>query len=250
MTASPKIFIICTTARSGSNLVCDYLFNTGRLGRPTEVFNPQIVVKGAYNRRYTVPEPVVLADYVAWLKENFATRNGVLGLKMLWEDMEFLGGSPAVSELLDQAHLIRLTRRRKLAQAVSYYLAQETGQWVASDPAHRQPEDVAFDFGVISRHLDRLCLQDARWDAELDTRGLEALHWHFEDFVRDPAQHVRSLADRLGVDIADDPIRTSLTKQSTARSQAFIDAFRREARDGRTGGSLGETLYENVRFQT
>ena len=38
-----RSYVICTTARSGSNLVCDYLAKTGRLGRPTEFFNPDIV---------------------------------------------------------------------------------------------------------------------------------------------------------------------------------------------------------------
>ncbi len=197
MTSTLRTYIICTTARSGSNLVCDYLFRTGRLGRPTETFNPQIVVNGAFGKRYEASQPVELSAYIEWAKENFATRNGVLGIKMLWEDLEYLGGSASLSHVLAQAQLFRLTRRRKLAQAVSYYLAVETGQWMASDPARREPDDVPFDYDAINTHLNRLCLQDARWDAELDARGLKATHWYFEDFLRPRRNMLRHSRIRL-----------------------------------------------------
>lgn len=248
MTSTLRTYIICTTARSGSNLLCDYLFRTGRLGRPTETFNPQIVVNGAFGRRYDASQPLELSAYIEWAKENFATRNGVLGIKMLWEDLEYLGGSASLSDVLAQAQLFRLTRRRKLAQAVSYYLAVETGQWMASDPARREPNDVPFDYDAINTHLNRLCLQDARWDAELDARGLKATHWYFEDFLRAPTQYVKSLAGSVGVEIEDSSVSTGLEKQSSARSDEFMATFRQHYHKDHKLKLSEKKTYENVEF--
>ncbi|WP_198372710.1 Stf0 family sulfotransferase [Roseomonas rosulenta] len=78
MNTAPKRFVICTTARSGSNLVCDYIAITARLGKPTEFLNPDIVRRGAYGRRFDAPEPISLTDYVKWVATTHATPNGEL----------------------------------------------------------------------------------------------------------------------------------------------------------------------------
>lgn len=247
MNTTQKIYIICTTARSGSNLVCDYLFNTGYLGRPTELFNPKIVMNGAYGRRFGKLPPVSISQYISWMDENFSTKNGVLGIKLLWEDMEYLGRFSEFSNLLEKAYILRLSRLQKLGQAISYFLAQETGQWIATDPARKQPHEVDFDFHAIDSHLQRLCAQDAKWDAELDARGVSALHWRFEDFVRDPSRHVHDLAESIGINITGAPIITLLEKQSTDRSKSFASAFRHEAAIRRQKSQC-EVTYEGVRF--
>lgn len=242
-----RSYVICTTARSGSNLVCDYLAKTGRLGRPTEFFNPDIVRTGTFGQRFSFADHVAVSDYLDWLKSAHSTPNGVFGVKMLFEDYEHLGQFPAVRALLETSTLVRLTRRRKTAQAVSYLMAVETGQWIASDVARKPIDQVEFDFSKINQHLDRLCMQDARWDAALDSRGLSALHWHFEDFLLAPHDHLNSLAASMDVDLPNTRIHTSLEKQSTERSHEFLVAFQKEAK---TQGmrETGEITYEGVTF--
>ncbi|WP_198373822.1 Stf0 family sulfotransferase [Roseomonas rosulenta] len=98
-------------------------------------------------------------------------------MKLLFEDFEFLGGYLTVRDFLSEAVVIRLVRRNKLSQAISYYMAQQTGQWVSTDPARIPAEEVCFDFDAIRNHLKRLCHQDAMWDAQLDCLGIVAEHW-------------------------------------------------------------------------
>jgi LPS sulfotransferase NodH len=165
---------------------------------------------------------------VAWLRSTYSTPNGVFGVKMLFEDFENLSTFSAVQKLFKDAIILRLSRRRKLAQAVSYLMAVETGQWIASDPPRKRPEDVSYDFARIQHYMEMLVRQDARWDAILDSFGKPAINWTFEEFITNPRAHVNELAEAIGVDLGSKELTTGLVPQATARSHELAAQFRSE----------------------
>jgi LPS sulfotransferase NodH len=219
-------YMICTTARSGSNLLCDYLVNTGVLGRPTEHFNPDIVRRGAFGRRFTFEEPLPCGDYIAWLYEHHRTPNGVFGTKVLYEDLANYFRFPAFAELMRGSRCILLRRRDKARQAVSYYFAAETGQWVHTDKPRRDPESLPYDCAVLRSHMRRLVEQETMWLGILASLGIDHREIFFEDFVRDPRHHIDAIARDLGLATDELACRASLREQGTALNRSFSERLK------------------------
>jgi LPS sulfotransferase NodH len=76
-------YAICTSGRSGSNLLCQYLSSTGMLGNPLEYFN------GSGRRLLGYPEyPEDPAKQIDWILTEGATPNGIYGLKIFPAQVE------------------------------------------------------------------------------------------------------------------------------------------------------------------
>src|SRR3954452_15582546 len=70
-------YAICTSPRSGSNLLCQILSSTGVLGHPLEYFNT------SGRRAYTDPAfPEHPTEQIRWILTKGATPNGVYGVKL------------------------------------------------------------------------------------------------------------------------------------------------------------------------
>lgn len=223
--SNPTNYVICTTARSGSNLFCNYLGNTRRLGRPGEMLNPDIVRSGRFGRTYESQGPISTAAYIDWLKVNFSSPKGIFGIKLLYEDFENFAGFPAFQEILRNSRLYVLRRRSKLKQAISYYFAERTGQWVAADPPRMPIEDVPFDAARIEAHLRRLSMQDVAWITHLEAARLPYREIIFEDFLAAPGEHLHAIASELGVATGDLPVVATLEEQKNPRSREFLARF-------------------------
>ena len=219
-------YIICTPARTGSNLLCDVLRNTGQLGTPIEAFNPDLIRASAFHRQEPDPAAVDLRGFIAWTTATHRSANGIFGTKILFEDFEKLRGFPAFRDFFLTARLIHLRRRSKLRQAISYFLAQETGQWVTTDIPRKPPDSIAYDFAAIRRHLDRLVRQDAAWTAMIDALGLTCREVIFEHFIADMPGTVGALAESLGVPPGSLPVRATLAEQRNALTADFVARFR------------------------
>lgn len=219
-------YIICTTARSGSNLMCDVLRNTRHLGHPVEAFNPDFMRTAGYREHIGADRSVAVEHFVGWIRQRHSTKNGIFGTKILFEDFETFRGFPSFSDLFFGSRLIHLRRRSKLRQAISYYLAEETGQWVATDTARKSLEDVRFDFETIRRHLDRLVLQDSAWSAILNGLGLDYMEVYFEDFLADMQGKLHEIAAFVGVAAVPLELRVTLTEQANPLSRVFLAQFR------------------------
>ena len=166
-------YLICSTPRSGSTLLCEALRNTGLAGRPEEYFQHRMQtgvprrpteyfedlrsaeifdILGTYTRvdDEEIPfDPRGFADYEAfldWVAEAGTTPNGVFGGKVMWGYfngfVDRLRGvvRNAVIEtpdVLDRVfpdlHYVWVTREDKVGQAISLWKAIQTWTWRRDD---------------------------------------------------------------------------------------------------------------------
>jgi LPS sulfotransferase NodH len=111
MTPAHTSYLICSTPRTGSSLLCDALAGTGVAGRPEEYFQfrartgfprrPQEYFEGAgdpeifdilgprtrvedVEARYDPSRFERYEQYLAWAVEAGTTSNGVFGAKVMW----------------------------------------------------------------------------------------------------------------------------------------------------------------------
>lgn len=161
-----KSYIVAASYRSGSTHLCRLLWQTGRLGAPTEVLNPTRQFYFLMTRlRASSP-----ADYIAKLVARRTSINGIFGLKAHFRHFQlFLSDYPRLLEALSPVTYIHIYRQDKIAQAVSAAKAWQTDQW-ASPSKGRAPiraSSKRSDCGVaMMQSLDKIntCLRTrASW---------------------------------------------------------------------------------------
>ena len=169
MTEPKRSYLVCSTPRSGSTLVCKALRETGVAGRPEEYFEalrhsgrprrPDEYFLGIEDHsildhlgeRSLGDEPpprsplwsrAAYDRYLEWAIETGTTPNGVFGAKLMWgyfgDFVSLLRNIPRyrdlpLAELLPsvfpELRFVRVVRANKLRQAVSLWKAVQTATW-------------------------------------------------------------------------------------------------------------------------
>lgn len=218
MAFSNPSYWLCTTPRSGSSVLGDALAHTGVAGHPTEYFNrrfwPDLF------KRFGAETPTELLEVVT---KRTGTPNGVFGVKMMLDrDAEpifdalrerlsapQLSDTEAVRRTFSDLKFVYLTRRDKVAQAVSFCRAQQSGVWgryrgdEAIQDAARENE-AQFDFAAVHAQVHELTLREARWQGFFDALSAVPYTVVYEDYVREPEGAVRSILAFLGLEPSPD----------------------------------------------
>lgn len=245
------IYLICTTPRSGSNLLCELLESTGVLGRPREYFN------GIGRRTFDDPEfPDDPELQMRRAIERGTTPNGVFGLKLFASQMQHALGSATFVRHLDAAVFVHLQREDLLGQAISMVRARQSGQFRAYQPATGA---VSYDARAIEHALDDLVTQHAAWRIYFQRCAIPAIEATYDEVVSSPGGIAARLAGAIGiadaVAVRHDTI--TLSPQSDAQSQEWRARFVAEhggrgrfeiAGAGQRAGSTGRPhLLERMR---
>jgi len=125
------------------------------------------------------------------------------------------------------ACIVRVRRRDRLAQAVSWARAMQSGVWVSEQVGHRAP---SYDAGRIARCLRAIARDEDDWQDWLDARpGHRRCVVDYEDLVADPMRVVSDLRAALGVaPVSAPPAEVGMRRQADALSAQWIERFRRE----------------------
>ncbi len=252
-------YLIYTTPRSGSFLLCEALINTRLAGQPTEYFDPwqtRLLLQGWGATSY--------AECFARILQTGTSSNGVFGGKIIWQFFEDLidhlrdiSGYEklVVPELMARVfpHLryIWITRRDKVRQAISYSKALQTNYWAEIEAwqpfyqvisslggrhinagmqtQNRQTptKEVTFDFRTIE-HLRRNIEQDeVEMQQYFTTCGVQPFKVVYEDFVQTYEQTALQILDYLQIPIPKDLVfaERKLKKQSNEQSEEWIRCY-------------------------
>lgn len=240
-------YILCTSPRSGSTLLCTMLEATGIAGAPESLFYlPDLE---DWRERLGVPlvagERNLLAALIAAALQQGRAGSDIFALRQQRHSFAFLCAKLAVlypGEPTDLARLqrafgnvlfIHLTREDKVAQAVSYLKAEQTGLWhVAPDGSdfERTGEgEPDYDGDRIRAKVETLTAYDSDWTAWFAQQGIEPLRLTYDELSADPVATLRGILDRLGLDPqAADGIEPGVRKMADARSQDWIARFHAE----------------------
>jgi LPS sulfotransferase NodH len=218
-------YAICTSGRSGSNLLCQYLSSTGMLGNPLEYFN------GSGRRLLGYPEyPDDPSRQIDWILTEGATPNGIYGLKVFPAQVELVEKPIRWTELLPGLKFVLLKRRDILGQALSAVRALQTGQWRASMPAQGP---ATYDGALIHERLQFAVRDHARWDIFFARKAVAPTIIVYEDLLADPQSAVDRVADLFGLRgharVASE--RIDLTTQRDAITEQWRTRFLAEYRD-------------------
>ncbi len=183
-------YVIASTPRSGSYLLCEALAATGVAGNPTEPFNARFLWD--FHQRWGLSADVGFQEYWYQVVLHGTTSNGVFGVKVHWGQLGWLaehtgaGRGDVLAQLLPGARYVRLVRRDRRAQAISWYRASASNEWWRI-PGMVNPQvtgaDPEFDARAVRRLEAKLQAQDEAWAQHLREQGTVALVVEYESLA-------------------------------------------------------------------
>lgn len=206
-----RSYIIASTLRTGSYLLCEGLYETHVAGSPVEAFCPDN--RAGFCRRWELPSDADFATYFRGVIENGTTWNGVFGVKIHRHHLEHLArecslaGDPdrVLPCLFPRANYIYLRRRNLRAQAISCFRAETTNEWwrirdVVNPRAREAPP--VFDAARILQLEKILRLQDNAWKRFFAAEKIEPLQMDYETLWHDYRNEIARALAFIGQDAA------------------------------------------------
>ena len=144
----------------------------------------------------------------------------------------FLGtGEAAPHRVLSAAFpglsYVWLKRRDKVAQAVSWYKAIQTGTFVGRHSrADGAGDELQFDYAKIRYLFTALTSFENAWKSYFAANGVTPLILHYEDLSANYVDTVRSVVDFLGLTTEVEIARPKREKYADAQSLAWIEQFK------------------------
>jgi LPS sulfotransferase NodH len=235
-------YLICTTPRSGSWLLCDALAQTGVAGIPQEY----MLSHAAFDEEWGKPTKSNFSDFFARVREEATTANGVCGIKLHWPQVQYLLNVLEVSSAglfarlageLPGLVLIRLRRTDKLRQALSYHRALRQQQWWELADTPLAPEPFSPDLDAVGQLRGLLETQEREWDQFFAATAQAPLELCYEELVTDLSGQVCRVLEALGCDpqqarAAVVGISPRLRRQSDDRTELWVHQFISRRRSG------------------
>jgi trehalose 2-sulfotransferase len=243
-------YVICTSPRSGSTLLCKMLAATGVAGNPASYFYDPSVEEWRADMGVEMPESAtereILDAVFRAVKERGRNGTGLFGLRQQAHGLAFLCEKMAVlypqgatdSDRFKQAFgktlFVHLTRPDKIDQAVSYLKAKQTGLW-HSAPDGSELERTAphceptYNGEALRECVKTMIAYDHDWNNWFLHEGIEPLHISYDDLADDPVKTLRHILGRLGLDqIAADGITPGVRKLADETSREWVARFQVE----------------------
>jgi LPS sulfotransferase NodH len=247
-------YVICTSPRSGSTLLCDLLKSTGVAGNPASWFHTASVAD------WLQPFDLAIDDSLSD-KDNLARAFGVVisagsldhglfALRMQRHSVDFFMRQLAIlqpglsndTERLNAAFgrtgFIHLTRRDKVSQAVSMVKAEQTGLWHrAADGRELErlspPAPAEYDTGRIATALAQMQQWDLEWTQWFARESIEPFQIEYEALASDASAVLHRVLTDLGIDsVHAAGIVPGVAKLADDSSELWVERFVAEFGDG------------------
>ncbi|MCC7368265.1 MAG: sulfotransferase [Chloroflexi bacterium] len=234
-------YLVCCTARSGSTLLCEGLWNTGVAGQPAEYFWQDD------EQRWATTWGLIdydYADFVRAAMEQTATPNGVFGAKMAWgyagdfvqklqpDSRDPLAELPSLlPKTFPNLRYIWLRRRDTVRQAISHWKAMQTGAWnwmtedkptLVQEP-HYDGEAIAY----LARQIDD---HNLAWRSYFTENGIEPFEVVYEELVNRYEETLGDILDFLEIAPPADlgTSKRRLKRQADAQSDEWVRRYQED----------------------
>jgi LPS sulfotransferase NodH len=231
-----RTWLLAATPRTGSTLLCRMLWDTGLVGAPKEYLNPMQLrdwevrlgtpLSAARHRLISGRRLALVGP--GWSRRRLAAHlervrqrrsgGGWFGLKLHHHHLDRL------TDPIDRC--IFLTRRDRVAQAVSWARALQTDQWIGGEP----PQPARYSRWLIARCLSRIESGELGWEAYFRRSGVTPLRLCYEELTAAPSATVHAILAHLAVSDTNvcAAVIPTLVQQADAISSAWIARFKSE----------------------
>lgn len=221
MTARYDSYIICTSPRSGSTLLCKLLAAAGVSGNPDSHFHRPSLA--AWQKAHNVAvmdgedERTTLARVFAAAIAKGCGDTGMFGLRMqrgsadyFMEKLSILhpghtSDKARIEAAFGRTLFIYLSRADKIAQVVSYVKAEQTGLWhVAPDGSELErlapPREPVYDGPALVQCYETMTGFERAWEDWFAREGISPLRLDYDALSASPRETLRAVLTALGLD--------------------------------------------------
>lgn len=243
-------YVICTSPRSGSTLLCDLLASTGRAGNPNSYFHRPSISDWLNSFELTVedsaPERAVLAAIFKAAIAKGSLDTGVFGLRLQQHSFEFFihklsilySAEPNDAQRFQKAFgrtaFLYLVRQDKLKQAISCVKAEQTGLWhMASDGTQLErlspPQTPTYDANRIKACITEMEASERRWKKWFKQEEIHPLQITYKALSNNPIKTLLEVLIFLGIEYDPDHcVKPGVAKMADSVSQDWVNRYRDE----------------------
>ncbi|WP_186074535.1 Stf0 family sulfotransferase [Burkholderia gladioli] len=196
-------FTIAFTPRCGSTVLSNALTDAG-LGRPAEYFQYPYTEQSPFG---VTPGQHFEENFEALVLDRSA--NGIFGSKTMHDHRAHLDdwlastvdGYVTLDDILPNHRWVYIRRENSIKQAVSLYIADETGVWHMrrGSDSGTSPTEVRYDFFAILTKLMMLLSHETNWEAYFDKTGIQPLRITYESLTASPSAFFTAMVGHLNV---------------------------------------------------
>ncbi|WP_299479774.1 Stf0 family sulfotransferase [uncultured Roseibium sp.] len=254
---SYQAYVICTSPRSGSTLLCKLLAATGQAGDPQSYFHKASL--DAWQAHFGLEDAVFpgererLSTLFETARQRGSAGTGIFGLRLQRGSFDFFASqlktihpelkslSARIEAVFGRPLFIHLTRGDKVAQAVSFVKASQTGLWhKAPDGTEIErlapPQEPSYDRARIRQHVEEMTAYDQAWTDWFKDEDLTPLRIRYDELALQPVAAVETILRELGLDPkAAAGIELPVARLSDKTNREWIERFKAEE----TGSSSG-----------
>lgn len=196
-------YLVCASQRSGTTLFCRALADTGIAGWPDEYFLAvddeelpgwHCWEDGPIGRSHDARDREYYLEIVYGLG---STPNGTFGAKLMWSNLRWalarfqeiprFGGldpTAVFHAAFPNLHVVHVTRRDHVRQAVSWARMAQDGVWVVSDEEPARPRaSPQYNFDLINRLEGLIVESESGWRQLFGELGLTPFGVVYEELV-------------------------------------------------------------------
>lgn len=214
-------YLICSSPRTGSNLLATTIRNIGVAGHPLEYFC-QITLNAPFMLR-TIglsPEDAGEPHLASRLDRILAvgtTPNGIFGGTVHWGHLRTLlaaigeiqgkelspqnGALDGLRAVFPNLKFVRLYRRNHIAQGISHYIAKATKRWQEQehDPAPDAATEPHYDFPAIQKFVKLARNDEEGWRNLLSACPDVTLSISYEELAAEYKAAIERVLDFIGM---------------------------------------------------
>jgi LPS sulfotransferase NodH len=229
-------YVICSTPRAGTHLLGSLLTSSGCAGRPEEPFTPnrlaaRLVESGSRN----------FGEYLLYVVDEGTTPNGWFGFEIMGGQIDAFAellladglrdrhDTEPCRELFSDVRFIWLTRENRVAQAVSFAKAVQSGAFLPSAPISSRR--LRFDPVQIRDLIGRVSEHNARWDRYFAEWRIRPITVTYEGLTNDRSQVLARVMTQLGLDPPTHDVEPRTTRLADEENVRWIRRYRELALD-------------------
>lgn len=198
-------YIIMSSPRTGSSMLCAALAGSSLAGNPTEFMHQA----GLEGNGHPETDMQSLNAYMQKLIDENTTPNGVFGMKMHFNQFDAIFSDEGIGlrnglEFLGRFQkFILIYRKDKILQSISELLASEANIWNSEDESLKCSlgrEFNSLDTLKITQIMNRQIYETIAWRSVLYKIGHNFHSMTYEDLVGQPDKEFQALTDYLGIE--------------------------------------------------
>jgi len=241
-------YIVCTTPRTGSNLLCFALATQG-IGRPLEYLNligndgtadlySRIMQRNLEtDQQEDGLNPTLYSQYMSGIINRRTTANGYFGMKVFAHHFTHLFGDADLSILSSiigcTPKIIHLVRQNLIEMTISFIVAKNTQRW-HSEISSTESCQTVYNFNEFLKMMVLLRSIQNKWlDIFARNPNYEVLQITYKQLSEQYTETMTRVNDYLGVmdvEIPEQPIQ----KQLSQEKQKLIEQFTRDCKNNAT----------------